>query len=129
MKLVPLLGAFALGVMVAAPAVASEEIIKKARCVACHAVDQKRIGPAYKEVAAKYKGQADAVAVLALDLHVAADLLPQLLEPAPGLAGGQVLGEQRLLVVQAQLDAGFQCRQGRADGGGRHVQPPGGGGD
>ena len=31
MKLVPLLGAFALGVMVAAPAVASEEIIKKAR--------------------------------------------------------------------------------------------------
>ncbi|HOB46220.1 MAG TPA: c-type cytochrome [Zoogloea sp.] len=64
MKLVPLLGAFALGVMVAAPAVASEEIIKKARCVACHAVDQKRIGPAYKEVAAKYKGQADAVAVL-----------------------------------------------------------------
>lgn len=64
MKLVPLLGAFALGVMVAAPAIASEEIIKKARCVACHAVDQKRIGPAYKEVAAKYKGQADAVAVL-----------------------------------------------------------------
>jgi len=32
--------------------------------VACHAVDQKRVGPSYKDVAAKYKGQADAVAVL-----------------------------------------------------------------
>ena len=35
---------------------ASEAIVKKARCVACHAVDQKRVGPAYKDVAAKYHG-------------------------------------------------------------------------
>ena len=34
--------------------------MKKARCVACHAVDQKRVGPAYKDVAAKYKGDAKA---------------------------------------------------------------------
>ena len=64
MKFVQLVCTVALGVAAASPALASEEIIKKARCVACHAVDQKRIGPAYKEVAAKYKGQADAVAVL-----------------------------------------------------------------
>lgn len=64
MKFVPMLCALALGAAAAAPAVASEEIIKKARCVACHAVDQKRVGPSYKDVAAKYKGQADAVAVL-----------------------------------------------------------------
>ncbi|OMG53925.1 cytochrome C [Azonexus hydrophilus] len=38
------------------PAQASEAIVKKARCVACHAIDAKRVGPAYKEVAAKYRG-------------------------------------------------------------------------
>lgn len=32
----------------------------KSGCLACHSVDKKIIGPAYKDVAAKYKGQADA---------------------------------------------------------------------
>ena len=49
----------------AAPAQASEAIIKKARCVACHAVDKKLVGPAYKDVAAKYRGDAGAPARLA----------------------------------------------------------------
>ncbi len=43
---------------------ASEAIVKKARCVACHAVDVKRVGPAYKDVAAKYRGDAKAPAAL-----------------------------------------------------------------
>ena len=47
-----------------APALASEAIIKKARCVACHAVDKKLVGPAYKDVAAKYRGDAAAPALL-----------------------------------------------------------------
>jgi cytochrome c len=46
------------------PAHASQELIKKARCVACHAVDAKRVGPAYRDVAQKYRGQADAAARL-----------------------------------------------------------------
>ncbi len=29
-------------------------------CLACHTVDKKLVGPAWKDVAAKYKGQADA---------------------------------------------------------------------
>jgi cytochrome c len=58
----PLLAASIL--TVAGPAKASEEIVKKARCVACHAVDAKRVGPAYKDVAAKYKGDAKAPAML-----------------------------------------------------------------
>jgi cytochrome c len=33
-------------------------------CMACHQVETKVVGPAYKDVAAKYKGQADAVAAL-----------------------------------------------------------------
>lgn len=51
---------------IAASAQASdgEAIVKKARCVACHTVDAKRVGPAYKEVAAKYKGDAKAQALL-----------------------------------------------------------------
>ena len=47
-----------------APAKASEAIVKKARCIACHTVDQKRVGPAYKDVASKYKGNDKAPAQL-----------------------------------------------------------------
>ena len=43
---------------------AATERVKKARCVACHTVDAKRVGPAYKDVAAKYKGDAKAPAHL-----------------------------------------------------------------
>lgn len=46
------------------PAQASQDLIKKARCVACHAADSKRVGPAYREVAEKYRGQAEAPAHL-----------------------------------------------------------------
>jgi cytochrome c len=60
--LLPLLAAAALGM--ATSVSASEEIVKKARCVACHTVDAKRVGPAYKEVAAKYRGDAGAPAKL-----------------------------------------------------------------
>lgn len=60
--LVPLVLAAA---CVALPAQASEAIVKKARCVSCHAVDKKMVGPAYKDVAAKYKSDKDAVGKLA----------------------------------------------------------------
>lgn len=50
----------AAGFIASSAAQASEAIIKKARCVACHAVDKKLVGPAYKDVAAKYRGDASA---------------------------------------------------------------------
>jgi cytochrome c len=37
--------------------------------MACHAKDKKVVGPAYQEVARKYKGQADAPAKLALKVR------------------------------------------------------------
>jgi cytochrome c len=43
---------------------AAEELMKKDGCAACHAVDKKVIGPAYQDVAAKYKGDAKAEAML-----------------------------------------------------------------
>jgi cytochrome c len=65
-RLAPALG-FALAVAwAAAPAaLADEALAKKHNCTACHAVDKKMIGPAYRDVAKKYKGQADAPAKLA----------------------------------------------------------------
>jgi cytochrome c len=49
---------------VATPALASLELAQKNACTACHAVDKKLVGPAYKDVAAKYKGDAKAQAML-----------------------------------------------------------------
>ena len=56
---------FLLAAMFAAPAFANADLAQKKNCMACHSVDKKVIGPSYKEVAAKYAGQADAVAKLA----------------------------------------------------------------
>ena len=44
-----------------APAFANADLAQKKNCLACHAVDKKVVGPAYKDVAAKYAGQKDAV--------------------------------------------------------------------
>jgi cytochrome c len=49
---------------IAAPANASEALAKKHNCLACHQTDKKVIGPSYKDVAKKYKGQKDAQAQL-----------------------------------------------------------------
>ncbi len=35
----------------------AKALLQKSGCLACHAVDQKVLGPAYKDVAAKYKGK------------------------------------------------------------------------
>lgn len=47
------------------PAIADAELFKKSNCMACHAVDQKRVGPPLKDVAAKYSGDSGAVEKLA----------------------------------------------------------------
>ena len=44
---------------------ANPELATKKNCMACHAVDKKLVGPAYKDVAEKYAGQKDAVDKLA----------------------------------------------------------------
>lgn len=52
---------FAASALVAGPAFANADLAQKKNCMACHAVDKKLVGPAYKDVAAKYAGQKDAV--------------------------------------------------------------------
>ena len=48
----------------AAQAQSADELLKKHGCTACHAIDKKIVGPAYIDVAAKYKGDAKAPAML-----------------------------------------------------------------
>ena len=55
----------AAGVVMAGQAQADEALAKAKNCMACHAIDKKVVGPAYKDVAAKYKGDKTAVATLA----------------------------------------------------------------
>jgi cytochrome c len=55
-----------LATLVVAPAVfANAELAKQKTCMACHATDKKIVGPSYRDVAAKYAGQGDAVDKLA----------------------------------------------------------------
>lgn len=61
--------AVAAGLLSAAPAFANADLAKAKNCLACHAVDKKLVGPAYKDVAAKYSGQKDAAAMLATKIQ------------------------------------------------------------
>jgi cytochrome c len=59
--------AFAAAVVLAAAsstALAQADLAKQKNCLACHAVDKKLVGPAYKDVAARYATDKDAVAKL-----------------------------------------------------------------
>jgi cytochrome c len=52
--------------LLSAGAVQADEALAKAKgCLACHTVDNKIVGPAYKDVAKKYAGQKDAEAKVA----------------------------------------------------------------
>lgn len=58
---VPVAAALMLG---AGQASADLELAKKSGCLACHAVDKKVVGPAWQDVAARYKDDAGAKATL-----------------------------------------------------------------
>ena len=62
-----------LALPVAAPvdAKAAETLARQSRCMECHAVDRKKIGPAWKDVAAKYLGSMGAEEKLYLHLTTA----------------------------------------------------------
>jgi cytochrome c len=60
-----LLAVALVGALFSGSAMAQLELAKQKNCLACHSVDKKIVGPAYKEVAAKYAGDAGAVDKLA----------------------------------------------------------------
>jgi len=47
------------------PAMAGIEQAQKKNCLSCHMIDQKLVGPAWRDVAVKYAGREDAVPLLA----------------------------------------------------------------
>ena len=58
-----------LGAAACAPVLADQALASAKNClVACHSPDKKVVGPAYKDVAAKYAGQKDAVDKLAVKI-------------------------------------------------------------
>lgn len=59
------IAALAAGAAVSTPALADLQLATAKNCMACHAVATKLVGPSFKDVAAKYAGQKDAVDKLA----------------------------------------------------------------
>ena len=55
----------ATAVLATAPAFADQALATSKNCMACHAADKKLVGPAFKDVAAKYKNDKTAVDKLA----------------------------------------------------------------
>ncbi len=49
--------------MASAPALATKDLAAKSGCLTCHAVDKKLIGPAYQDIAKKYKASDEAMLV------------------------------------------------------------------
>jgi cytochrome c len=52
-------------ILMSSPAWADNDLLMKNNCLACHNVNQTVVGPAFKAVANKYRGQADATDKLA----------------------------------------------------------------
>ncbi|HEY6862946.1 MAG TPA: c-type cytochrome [Burkholderiales bacterium] len=57
----------AAGALVCAPALAqdAQQLLKDKACLACHSLDNKVVGPAYKDVAKKFRARKDAESYLA----------------------------------------------------------------
>jgi cytochrome c len=64
-----LLAAALSGWLAGAPARADEALARQRNCFACHAVEGKLVGPAYRDVAARYAGDTGAEARLALKIR------------------------------------------------------------
>jgi cytochrome c len=60
MKSILISALVAAGVMASAPAFANKDLATKSGCLACHAVDKKMVGPAYQDIAKKYKATDEA---------------------------------------------------------------------
>ncbi len=73
MKSIVIAAVVAVGMAAAGTASAQEALAKSSGCMTCHDVATKKMGPAFKDVAAKYKGKADAETKLVTKLSTAKD--------------------------------------------------------
>jgi len=71
MKSIVMVAVVAAGVAASGAANASEALAKSSGCMTCHDLATKKMGPSFKDIAAKYKGKADAEATLVANLKAA----------------------------------------------------------
>jgi cytochrome c len=71
MKSIVIAAVVAVGMAAAGTASAQEALAKSSGCMNCHDVATKKMGPAFKDVSAKYKGKAGADATLVTMLSTA----------------------------------------------------------
>ncbi len=71
---------------------ASPDLAKKHNCTACHAIDKKMIGPAYQDVAKKFKGQPDAAEKLTKSVKAGSSGIwgPVPMPPNPGVPDADI---------------------------------------
>jgi cytochrome c len=67
-KAIVMVASFAVGTAAAGFVLASEDLAKKSGCMGCHDVAAKKMGPSFKDVAAKNKGKADAEGKIVAEL-------------------------------------------------------------
>jgi cytochrome c len=73
MRSIVIAAVVAVGMAAAGTAGAQEALAKSSGCLTCHDIDAKKMGPAFKDVAAKNKGKADAEARLVAKVSGAKD--------------------------------------------------------
>ena len=71
MKSIVMAAVVAAGVAASGTENASEALAKSSGCMTCHDLATKKMGPSFKDIAAKYKGKADAEATLVANLKAA----------------------------------------------------------
>jgi cytochrome c len=71
MKAIMIAAVMAAGALATGSASASEALAKSSGCMTCHSIDTKKMGPSFKEIAAKYKGNAAAEGKLVQALSTA----------------------------------------------------------
>ena len=81
----------------AGTALADADLLKKSNCMACHAVDQKRFGPSFKEVATKYIDDSSAAGIFAKKIQAGGvgvwGQLPMPAQPQVSEADAKTLAE------------------------------------
>lgn len=73
MKLILTVALTSAAFFTAGAANATEALAKSSGCLTCHAIDGKKVGPSFKEIAAKNKGKSDAEATLVARLSAGKD--------------------------------------------------------
>ncbi|HEY0489711.1 MAG TPA: c-type cytochrome [Telluria sp.] len=89
------------GIAMGGQARASADLAKAKNCMGCHALDKKVLGPAFKDVAAKYKGHKDAEA----------KIVASLTKGSTGVWGPMAMPPNALSAAEAKTLAGWVMAQ------------------